>query len=389
MQMMNGVSSSNIGWRGVRQLVAALGTLCLVAAGCGGQSGTDNAASPTGASNGGASNDTAASSSTQTSTSSADAGKPITIAYSDWPGWVVWDVVQQKGFFKKYGVNVKMVWFPVYTDSLNALSAGQVDANCQTWSDTMAPLAQGVDLKTVLVNDNSFGNDSLIAQPGITSLQQLKGKKVATELGTVDHFLLLKALEVQGMTEKDIQFTNIKVQDCPTAMLSKNVDAAVVWEPSRTKILSSMKGTKEIYTSRQLPGQIPDLLVAKGDLVKNRPGDVQKIVDAWYDALDYIRKNPADSIKIMAARTSTPVADYQSFVKGTRLFSSSEGVTAMTKNSNPISLYSTGDGIAKFLIQAEQVTKMPNWAASIEPQFVEAANKKGLGKQPPFDYPKS
>ncbi len=382
LQMTNGTARQNVRkWRIWAALGSCLLTSAALLAGCGGGAApTDNSATPA--------NSTVNATDTS-STGNAAASEPIKIGYSDWPGWVVWDVVEQKGFFKKHGVNAKMVWFPVYTDSLNALNAGQLDANGQVWSDTMAPLAQGLDLKVVLVNDNSFGNDALIARPGINSIKDLKGKKVATELGTCDHFMLLRALETAGMTEKDVQFTNIKIQDCPAAMLSKNVDAANVWEPSRTKILGSMKGSKELYTSRQMPGLLPDLLVTKGELVKNRPDDVQKIVDAWYDAIDWMRKNPTESVKIMAARTSTPVADYQSFVKGTRLFSSGEGVTAMTKGTNPISLFSTGDGIAKFLIKAEQVAKMPDWAASIEPKFTIAANKKGLGKLPPFDYPKS
>lgn len=369
-------------------ILAALGSCLLTSAtlltGCsGGTAPTDNNAAPANS----AANATDTSSTGNSAGSSA--GEPIKIGYSDWPGWAVWDIADRKGFFKKHDVNVKMVWFPVYTDSLNALSAGQLDANNQVWSDTMAPLAQGLDLKIVLVGDNSFGNDSLIAQPGINSIKDLRGKKVATELGTCDHFMLLRALETVGMTEKDIQYTNIKIQDCPSAMLSKNVDAANVWEPSRTKLLKSVKGSKELYTSRQMPGLLPDMLVTQGKLVKERPADVQKIVDVWYDTIDWMRKNPTESVKIMAAHTSTPVAEYQSFVKGTRLFSSSEGVTAMTKGTNPISLYSTGDGIAKFLIKADQVSKMPNWAASIEPKFTIAANKKGLGKLPPFDYPKS
>ncbi len=57
------------------------------------------------------------------------------------------------------------MWFPNYTDSISALSAGQLDANCQTWSDSMAPLAKGVPLKVVLVNDNSAGNDAVMADP--------------------------------------------------------------------------------------------------------------------------------------------------------------------------------------------------------------------------------
>ena len=91
------------------------------------------------------------------SSGAAEAGSAITIGYSDWPGWTAWAIADKEGFFKKHNVNVKLVWFPNYTDSLNAFAANQVDANCQTWSDTMGPLAQGQAAKAVLINDNSAG----------------------------------------------------------------------------------------------------------------------------------------------------------------------------------------------------------------------------------------
>lgn len=325
----------------------------------------------------------AAPASTSADTSGA---APITIGYSDWPGWVAWDIAEQQGFFKKRGANVKLVWFPVYTDSLNAFAAGQVDANCQTWGDSMGPLAQGLPLKAVLVNDNSYGNDAMIAQPGIKSVKDLKGKKVATELGTVDHFLMLKGLEANGMTEKDVQFTNIKVQDCPAAMLSKQIDAAVVWEPSRTKILKDLKGSTSVFDSASLPGSIPDLLVMKSDIVAKRPRDVQAIVDAWYDAIDWWKKNPDAAVKILAKRTDTPVADYKSFVMGTRIFSAPESLAAMQKSDKPTSLYTSGQSNAEFLVKAEQVTKVPDYASAIDSTFVKASLAKGLGKSAPYNY---
>ncbi len=312
--------------------------------------------------------------------------KPINIGYSDWPGWVAWDIADQQGFFKKHGANVKLTWFPVYTDSLNALAAGQVDANSQAWCDTMGPLAQGLPLKGVLVNDNSYGNDAMIAQPGIKSVKDLKGKKVATELGTVDHYLMLKALEANGMTEKDVKFTNIKVQDCPAAMLSKQVDAAVVWEPSRTKILKDLKGSTAIFDSAKIPGLIPDLLVMNSNIVAEQPENVQKIVDAWYEAIDWWKKNPDAAIKILAKRTDTPVADYKSFVMGTKIFSAPEALEAMQKSTKPTSLYVSGQGGAQFLIDAGQVSKMPDYAGAIEPKFVKASLDKGLGKMAPYVY---
>ena len=318
--------------------------------------------------------------------SAGASGDAITIGYSDWPGWVAWDIAEQKGFFKKHGVDVKLVWFPVYTDSLNALSAGQLDANCQTWNDTLGPLAQGLPLKAVLVNDYSFGNDALIARPGFNSVAELRGKRVATELGTVDHFLLLKALEANGMKESDIQFVNIKVQDCPAAMLAGQVDAAVVWEPSRTKILNEVKGSKAVFDSADVPGQIPDLLVFGKKIVDGRPEDVQKIVLAWYEAVDWWRAHPDEAVAIMAKRTETPVADYQTFVRGTRIVSAAEALQAMTRSEDAASLYKTGESIAQFLVNAEQVARVPDFAAAIDDRFVRAAVEKGLGKQPPYDY---
>ena len=125
---------------------------------------------------------------------------PIKIGYSDWPGWVAWQVAKEKGIFAKHGVEVELVWFPIYTDSLTALNTGKIDANCSAWCDVIAPLAEGIKLKVVLVNDNSAGNDAIIAKPGIKSIKELKGKTVATELGTVEHFMLLQALAKNGLT---------------------------------------------------------------------------------------------------------------------------------------------------------------------------------------------
>lgn len=328
---------------------------------------------------------TGADAATAASTSTSDA-KPITIGISDWPGYLVWDIAKEQGFFDKEGVKVDLKWFPVYTDSLNAFAAGQLDANSQTWNDFMAPLSQGVDAKAVVLFDNSFGNDALLGQPGINSVKDLKGKRVATELGTCDHFLLLKALESAGMKESDVQFTPIAVQDCPAAMLSKRVDAAVVWEPSRTKILKEIKGSKTLFDSSDIPGVIPDLLVMKSDVVKSRDADVQKIANAFYRSVDWWRANPDKAVAILAKRTGTSVADYQGFIKGTRILSAPEAMMAMTKSDKPTSLYTSGETISKFLIDAKQMTQVPDYAGAIEPKYTKAAMEAGLGKMPPYDY---
>jgi NitT/TauT family transport system substrate-binding protein len=317
---------------------------------------------------------------------------PITIGYSDWPGWTCWAIAQKEGFFKKHNVNVKLVWFPVYTDSLNAFAANQIDANAQCWSDTMGPLAEGQAAKAVLINDNSAGNDAVVAGPGIHSIKELRGKKVATELGTVEQFLLDKALAANGMTERDVQYINIKVQDCPAAMTSHKVDAVAVWEPNKSQLLADMPGSHVIFDSRSIPGQIPDLLVVQTKVINGRPKDIQGIVDAWYDMETWWRAHPDQAVKIMADTAQDPgtptqqIAFYKSFIKGTRIFDAIEAKAAFTPSTKPTSLYDSGPSICQFLLGQDQIGKIPNFAAAIDPAFVDAAVAKGEGLKPPYDY---
>ncbi len=359
----------------------AAGAACtvLALAGCGTKSQTADSSSPS-------------ASSSPAPAAAGDTTGAITIGYSDWPGWTAWAIADKQGFFKKHNVNVSLKWFPNYTDSLNAFAANQVDANCQTWSDTMGPLAQGQAAKAVLINDNSAGNDAVVAGPDVHSMKDLKGKKVATELGTVEQFLLDKALAANGMTEKDITYVPIKVQDCPAAMIAHKVDAVAVWEPNKSQLLGKLPGSHVIFDSRSLPGQIPDLLVFQSKVVSARPQDVQGIVDAWYDSMAWWRAHPDQAVQIMADTAKDPgtpaqqTAFYKSFIQGTRIFDGSEAQAAFTQSAKPTSLYSSGPSIGQFLLSQKQIPKVPDYASAIDPEFINAAVKKGEGKQPPYNY---
>src|SRR5882724_8470228 len=94
-------------------------------------------------------------------------GPAITLGYSAWPGWFVWDVAEKKGFFDKEGVKVKLTYFSDYTTCLQAMTAGKLDADSQTLNDTLLGVTSGSahtgpSQVSVIENDNSFGNDAII-----------------------------------------------------------------------------------------------------------------------------------------------------------------------------------------------------------------------------------
>ena len=127
----------------------------------------------------------------------------LKIAYSDWPGWVAWEIAIQKNWFKEAGVDVQFMWYD-YAPSMDAYSSGKADAVCMTNGDALVTGSSGKPSVGILVNDFSSGNDMIVAKPGIDSVKQLAGKKVGVEIGLVDHLLLERALNVSGLGDKDV-----------------------------------------------------------------------------------------------------------------------------------------------------------------------------------------
>ncbi|MFD2610921.1 ABC transporter substrate-binding protein [Paenibacillus gansuensis] len=303
------------------------------------------------------------------------ADDPVTIALSPWPGWFLWYLVEEKGFFEKHGVNVKLEWFPVYSDSLQALATGKVDANSQTLSDTLAPASKGIELSAVLVNDNSNGGDAIVSKTDINSIGELKGKTVATELGTVDHLLLLTALDENGMKESDVNFVNMTVNDAGLAFISGKTDASVLWEPFQTKAVKEGKG-KVLFSSKDTPGLIPDLLVFRKGVVEKRPDDVQKIVDAWFDALAYFKDHHEEAIEIMAKKAETTPEDFKLGLDSVKIFGIEDNLKAFEKADDYTSLEYTGNKTAEFLKNLDMISELPDVSGILEPKFVQKASER-------------
>ncbi|MEA5463517.1 ABC transporter substrate-binding protein [Leptothoe sp. PORK10 BA2] len=266
---------------------------------------------------------------TDTPVAAADAA-PLVIGYSNWPGWLPWTVAEEKGLFAENGANVELKWFDGYLASMEALAAGQLDGNGQTLNDTISFAADAANGEVVvLVNDNSAGNDKVIVAEGINSIQDLKGKTVALEEGVVGDFMLTQALEEAGMSRSDITIKNLETGAAAAAFASGQVDAVAAWPPF-WGIALEREGSKELLSSKDYPGAIPDLLVMSQKVVDEQPEQVQAIVNTWFATLDYIAKNEEEAEKIMAERSGVSVEEYRDFKSGTRIFTVEENLEAFS-----------------------------------------------------------
>lgn len=303
------------------------------------------------------------------SSSSATSKTPIKIALSPLPSWYFWYLVRDKGFFKKHHVNVQLVYFPTYSDSISALNAGKVDGNSEALIDCISPLSKGVPIKSVFATDYSAGGDGIVAKPGIKSVKDLKGKKVATEVGTIEHFFLLTLLKDNGMTENDIHLTNMTVQDSGNAFIAGKLDAAALWEPSLSEAQTKGHGTK-IASSKSYPGLIPDMLVMNSNVMKNRPQDVKNIADAWFDAMNYYKAHPAESIKIVAKDAGITPAELKQGIDGFHLLSVAANKQYYKKGNTFQSFYYSAQQNGQFLKNLGYIQQVPSFNSFLNSPYI-------------------
>ena len=86
-------------------------------------------------------------------TAAALTAAPLKLAYSDWPGWTAFAIAQEKGWFKDAGVDVELLWFE-YGPSMEAYSAGKVEAVMVTNGDALVTGARTVLIRNIVVPAN-------------------------------------------------------------------------------------------------------------------------------------------------------------------------------------------------------------------------------------------
>ena len=313
---------------------------------------------------------------TQTETASAaTSADSINLGFSAWPGWFPWQVAQEQKIFQAQKAPVDLKWFDGYLESISTLTAGQLDANSQTLGDTVSSVSGGAEQVVVLVNDNSTGNDKIIVREGINAIADLKGKKVAAEEGTVDHFLLLLGLKKAGLSPQDIQFVPLETGKAAAAFVAGQVDAAAVFAPFTTQALKR-SGSKELFSSKEFPGAISDHLVVTRKFVYDHPDRVQGLVDSWFATLDYLKANRAQAYEIMAKRAGVSSNEYKQYADGTKLFTLEENLKAFQPGNNMTSLLFAAEEMSKFLIDVGLAKTKPNTTLLFDDRFVKAYAQK-------------
>ena len=265
-------------------------------------------------------------------------GRPIVVAINTWAGHAP-GIVANAGlaanapgaiYKDKYGLAVEFKIFEDPAAKLTAFASGQIDIMWDTvdsWAREASTLAeQNIKAKAIIQQDWSRGGDGIVSLKTIKSIEDLKGKRIATTRYTPSHWLLLYLLNQSGLTpddkkgiEKNLVFTN-EAPLAAAAFRAKQVDAAVTWEPDLSGAVKAREADAQVLVSTAAATNvIADTLVARQEIVDKYPETVRDFVHGWFDGIDAMAKDPTGANEVVGKALKLSPEDVSGMLSGLKL----------------------------------------------------------------------
>ena len=244
---------------------------------------------------------------------------------------------------------VQLVEYPSASEVLRAFRNQAIDGMVISLDELFGLAADGFEPRIILVVDVSHGADVIVGRRGMRSMQDLKGKSVAVEGSAVGAFVLSRALALNGMQAGDVNVVHLETNEQPSAFEKGQVDGAVTFDPYRAKFLRA--GAKILFDSKQIPGEIVDLLAVRANVLEQRPKAVRALLAGWFAAIDYMKGDPQDAARRMGIRQQTTGEQFLEAQRGLHVPSRDENLK-MLGGATP-ELAVTGRRLLKLMVDAK------------------------------------
>ncbi len=240
---------------------------------------------------------------------------PLRLGTNVWPGYEPLYLARDLGYFDTTAVS--LIEYLSASEVIRAFRNQTLEAAALTLDEVLLLLQSDIPVQVFLVTDISHGGDAIIGAPNISQVTALAGKRIGVEASALGAYVISRALEQHGLALTDITVVPLEVGEHAAAYKAGKVDAVVTFEPVRSQLLAL--GARELFTSREIPGEIVDVLVVHQDYLSAHPGHVRQVVDGWFRALDYLAAQPNDAASRMQKRLKLPPEDVLKSYDGLRL----------------------------------------------------------------------
>jgi len=224
-------------------------------------------------------------------------------------------LARDKGFFKDAGIDAELIVLTGLAERNSALKAGRIDALAAPVDYFVLSAGNNLKATIAMAIDESNGADGIVANSSIKTIADLRGKTVAFQRGLPSEFFLRALLQQNGMTLNDVKPVDMETAQGGAAFISRQVDAAVLWDPWLTKATQEGHG-HILASSKDYPNLIVDCLGFNQGVVSRSPQDVQAIVNAVLRAIAYAKAHPQEADAMMAPYFQVDAAKYAQILDG-------------------------------------------------------------------------
>ena len=299
----------------------------------------------------------------------AVAGGKLKVVITTWAGYGPLFVAKDKGFFKKYGVDMQIITMQDIGARKQALAGKKVDGMATALDVGVTLVSQGVPIDIVWILDTSNGADGIVATKDIKTVEDLKGKKVALMINSTSHLFFLTVLKDHHMSAKDVTIVPMTAGDAGAAFVAGRVDAAVTWEPWLSKGVKSGRG-HILVSSKSYPGLIADVLLFRKDVAKAHPNLMVGVVKGLKDAMAYYPAHKEECVKIISKGLREDVKDLKNDLKGIKLYNYEDNLKLFGGK-----IYKIAKQAADIYYQLGVIKNKPNPSDFLVGQFLKEAGK--------------
>jgi ABC-type nitrate/sulfonate/bicarbonate transport system substrate-binding protein len=283
--------------------------------------------------------------------------------------WVPFQVAKAKGYFTDEGLDVEVTVFTTGATAVEAFRAGRGDfvSSGDLPSTVMWQSGNVIGLAPSSSDSDIF---AIVGRKEFNSPADLRGRKIATRMGSTGEFLLDRYLASGGLAQSDVKAIDLTPPDMVVALVHGDIDAFAWLAPFTTRAISAGSNLKIITTANGFANNRIILNVTRS-FAEQHPDIVRKVLHATERAIDFVRANPAEATEIWAQavqgdpKQSLPVVRQIHF-----------DMTFDRPFVNDM------DELAKFMMQKGALKGPINWKTAVDTSFLGAVNAKLVATSP-------
>lgn len=255
------------------------------------------------------------------------------VAWTIYAGSMPLGYAEDKGILDqwgdRYGIDVEAVQLNDYIEAQNQYTAGEFDGVIAITLDALTiPAASGVDSTAAIMLNASNGSDGMVMKGQGKTVEDLKGTRVNLVEFSGSHYLLARALDENGLSERDLTVVNTSDADIIAAFQSGDSDAVVTWKPQLSEVLAQNPDSTLLFDSADIPNEITDALLIHTETLKTHPELGYALAGAWYEVMSMLAPGHPqrdDAIATMADGVGTDPEGFLKQMETLHFFTPEEG----------------------------------------------------------------